>query len=76
MGPEWLIPISLFLAVPIICGIVTKNLAAGKGRDASGEKVGWFLLGFFFPVIGIIVALIIGPKAAASDRPPMPPPPG
>ena len=65
-GPtEWLVILLLF-AIPVVFGIVTMNLAAGKGRNMSGEKVGWFLLGFFFPLIGLIIALVIGPKATAT----------
>ena len=62
MGLSEAIIILVLLAIPVICGIAAMSIAAGKGRDASGEKVGWFLFGFFFPAIGLIVALIIGPK--------------
>ena len=62
MGVSELLILLLLLAIPVILGIITMNLAAGKGRNTSGEKVGWFLLGFFFPLIGLIIALVIGPK--------------
>jgi Na+/H+-dicarboxylate symporter len=64
----------LFLVIPIVFGAVTMIIAANNGRDTSAEKVGWFLLGYFFPLIGLIVALIIGPKAPAADRSQPPPP--
>lgn len=74
----WTIVFVFFIAIPLLFGYVTMRLAAGKGRDSSGEKTGWFLLGFFFTLISLIVALVIGEKAkpAAATSPPPPPPAG
>ena len=74
MGPEWIVV--LLLIIPIVFGAVTMTIAANNGRDTAAEKTGWFLLGFFFPLIGLVVALIIGPKnpvAGGSQSPPPPP---
>jgi len=62
MGVIELLILLVVLAIPVFFGMVTMDLAAGKGRTTSGEKVGWFLLGFFFPLLGLIVALVVGPK--------------
>jgi hypothetical protein len=74
VGPEWIVFLFL-VVVPVLCGVVTMNLAAGKGRTTSGEKLLWFLFGFFFPLIGLIVAAVIGPKQGAPPIAPPPPPP-
>jgi hypothetical protein len=75
LGPEWIVV--LFLLVPIMFGAVTMVIASNNGRDSAPEKVGWFLLGFFFPLIGLVVVLIIGPKnRLAGGSAPPPPPPG
>lgn len=49
---------------------LTMRFAAQKGRDTGGEKFGWFLLGFFFPIIGMLISLVISPRATT------PPPAG
>lgn len=45
----------LFLA--IIMGTWTGAVAGGKGRSMKG----WFLVGFFLPVIGLIIVYIMKP---------------
>ena len=60
---EWVIVLVVILAIPVLFGWLSMHLTSRKGRDTGGEKVGWFLLGFFFPVVGLIVALVVSPKA-------------
>ena len=77
MGPEWII-LLFFIAIPVLCGVATMVIAQGKGWVTGGEKFLWFVLGFFFPLIGIIVAALISPKtpvSSASDDATSPPPP-
>lgn len=62
IGLAELVYLLVVLAIFVVCGIAAMSIAAGKGRDATGEKVGWFLLGFFFPLIGLIIALVIRPR--------------
>ncbi len=62
---EWVIVLVVILAIPVLFGWLSMHLAATKGRDTGGEKLGWFLLGLFFPVVGLIVALVVSPKAEA-----------
>ena len=40
-----------YLIIGVIAGTICALVASSKGRNA----VGWFFLGFFFPLIGIIV---------------------
>ncbi len=77
MGPEWLAVI-FFLAIPILCGVATSAIAASKGWVSGQERFLWGLLGFLLPLIGIIIASIVGPKTPApttSGSAPPPPPP-
>ena len=41
--------------VSFICGIIAATVAQKKGRSAGG----WFVLGFIFPVIGLIIILCL-----------------
>ncbi len=47
----------LFLLIPTAFGLGTSSLARKKDRSA----VGFFALGFVFPVIGLLVAALISP---------------
>lgn len=47
-----------FIGFLIIIGHFTGKIAHGKGRDYSS----FFLLGFFFGLIGLLIALLIGEK--------------
>ena len=46
------------LIISIVFAIVCASLAGSRNR----HRVVWALLGFFFPVIALIVLLIIGKK--------------
>jgi len=46
------------LVVSIVFAIVCASLAGSRNR----HRVGWAILGFFFPVISLIVLLILGKK--------------
>jgi hypothetical protein len=76
VGPEWII-LLFFIAVPIACGFATMEITKGKGWASGGEKFLWFVLGFCFPLIGIIIAALINPKppAARTVSGSLPPPP-
>ena len=63
---EWVIVFLVILAIPVLFGWLSMHLTSRKGRDTAGEKLGWFLLGFFFPVVGLIIALVVSPKAETS----------
>ena len=41
----------------IICGVGSGAIASRKNRSVAG----FFLLGFLFPIVGLIVALIVSP---------------
>lgn len=47
-----------FIGFLIIIGHFTGKIAHGKGRDYSS----FFLLGFFFGLIGLLIALLMGEK--------------
>ncbi|MEF3696432.1 zinc ribbon domain-containing protein [Desulfolutivibrio sp.] len=49
-----------FLVLWIGCGIAAAVVASNKGMNTAG----WFVLGFFFGPIALIVALVL-PKAGA-----------
>ena len=51
------------LVLMIIMGTWAGAVGARKGRSMQG----WFLLGFFIPVIGLIAAYIVRPKAKTAD---------
>ena len=74
---EWMFIFFLIflLVIPLVCGFATLKIAEGKGRDSGGEKAGWFLLGFFFTIVGIIASLIMPPKTTTEMGNPPPPPP-
>jgi type IV secretory pathway VirB2 component (pilin) len=60
------------VAFPIVMAFVTKSLAVGRGRDTTGERVGWFLAGLFFPIVAVIVVLALGEKHPRIVAPPRP----
>lgn len=65
---EWIA--FLPLAVSVAFGLLTMYVAA-QGRDTRGERFGWFLLGFFLPIVGLVIAFVVSRKA---NRPaPLPP---
>ncbi|MFM7552844.1 MAG: deoxyribodipyrimidine photolyase [Actinomycetota bacterium] len=50
------------LIISIVCAIVCASLAGSRNR----HRVVWAILGFFFPIIALIVLLIIGKKQPSS----------
>lgn len=48
--------ISIWLIVAAIFGVIGALAATSKGRD----PLGWFLLCFFFPIIGLLLLLVLG----------------
>ena len=50
----------MVLAVMLIGGIAAGWIAASRGRT-GGPLLGYAALGFFFPIIGIVVAALIRP---------------
>ena len=65
----WPIP-AIFVMIPFALGYATMRLAESRGCP-PGEKPLWYLLGLFFPLIGLVLAALV---AGPSSRPPPPPP--
>lgn len=55
-------PWLIFFASSIIFGGACAIVAANKNRD----PLGWFALGFFFSLVGLIVVAALSPAAQAS----------
>jgi len=55
--------ILLFVIVPVLCGIIASNIAKKKNRSYGG----FFVLGLFLGVIGIVIAALVAP---GTPRPP------
>jgi hypothetical protein len=53
---HWLILIVLLL-LPLACGWISSSIAKKKNRGAGG----FFALGFFLGIIGIIIAAVVSP---------------
>ena len=51
-------------AAPILCAIACSILADCRGRSA----LGWFFIGLFLNVIGIILLLVLGEENEESSR--------
>lgn len=49
---------SIFLVVALIGGTVTALAASSKGRSG----ITWFIIGFCFPLIGLLIALGMKPQ--------------
>jgi hypothetical protein len=49
------------LAIAIVCAVVCYRTAIKKGRN----PLGWALLGFFLPLIGLIVVLLLPDRSSA-----------
>ena len=47
--------VELYLAISVLCGIVTAFLAAEKGRSVFG----WLLIGFFFGILGLVLVMVL-----------------
>jgi hypothetical protein len=47
------------LAVAIGCGLLSAKLAGNKGRS----PIGYGILGFFLPLVGVVVAAVVPKKA-------------
>lgn len=53
-----------FVGIPTLFGVLTMNIARKKGRSPGG----WFALGFFFTVIGLLIAALINPVGPAATE--------
>ena len=49
------------LVIAIVCAVVCYRTAINKGRN----PLGWTLLGFFLPLIGLIVVLLLPDRSSA-----------
>ncbi|MYD19735.1 MAG: hypothetical protein F4246_10205 [Rhodothermaceae bacterium] len=47
----------VIILIPVVFGILCAAIAENKGRDG----IGWFFIGFFLTVIGLVIALIVKP---------------
>ena len=56
------LPIISGLVISVVFAIVCAGLAGGRNRS----RVGWAILGFFFPIIARVVLLILGKKNRGS----------
>lgn len=56
----------IYLVVGLLGGVICAAIAPSKNRSA----IGWFVIGFLIPLIGIILIVVLGP---ANDglQPPM-----
>lgn len=66
----------LALMVGLAGGLICSIIASGKRRN----RVGWFVIGFLLPLIGVILLLVLPPGAGGLDPDaallvPSPPPP-
>ncbi len=62
---DGIIPAIVALIIAIVFAAVCWSLAGARDRS----QIGWAILGFFFPIIALVVLLVIGkkrPKAATS----------
>lgn len=48
----------MIFVIWLLLAVITSAVAASKGRNFFG----WLLIGLIIPVIGLIIALVIGPK--------------
>lgn len=51
------------VVVGLVGGVICAAIAASKGRNV----VGWFFFGFFIPLIGIIVALVVSNRKEEAE---------
>lgn len=54
----------IFIVVGTIAGIICALIASSKGRNA----IGWFFVGFFFGIFGVIVALVASNIKAREEK--------
>ena len=60
-SPDYSAFIGLVIFLGLICGLINLFIADSKGRSGCA----FFLLGFFFSVIGVVIASIISPDLKA-----------
>jgi len=53
-----------FLAIQLLSGLFAAFVAARKGRGA----LAWFALGLLLPVVGVVLALRVGPLRARAEH--------
>jgi Na+-translocating ferredoxin:NAD+ oxidoreductase RnfA subunit len=49
------------LVIAIVCAVVCYRTAIKKGRN----PLGWTLLGFFLPLIGLVVVILLPDRSSA-----------
>jgi hypothetical protein len=59
-----LLPLIIIVGLPILFGYLTMNVARKKGRSPGA----WFALGFFFNVIGLLIAALMNPIGSAATE--------
>ncbi|MDD5448159.1 MAG: hypothetical protein PHO53_03200 [Actinomycetota bacterium] len=59
-GNPWTPWMFAIFILAVVMGTWTGAVAGRKGRDTRA----WFILGFFLPVIGLIVIYILKPKVS------------
>ena len=61
---RWTIVMFAALALAIILGTWTGAVAGRKGRSTQS----WFILGFFLPIVGLVIIYILKPVKPAKDE--------
>ena len=56
----------IVLVICLLGGVICSLLAAGKQRS----PVGWFVIGFLLPLIGLILAIVLPPGDGGLEVPP------
>ncbi len=47
----------VIILIPLVFGFITATIADNKGLNS----VGWFFVGFFFSLLGILIVMIVKP---------------
>jgi len=53
-----------YLIINVILGLICAMIASSKGRSG----IGWFFIGFFFGILGLIISLVVGDLNAAKEK--------
>lgn len=56
--------LALCFSIWLLCGIITLCIAGSKNRN----RIAWFFIGFFFGIIGLIIAICIYPLPETKEE--------
>jgi len=57
-------PLAVRLIIMAVFGLITALIGSKKGRSG----IGWFFIGFFFTLIGLIISLVVSDLGAENSR--------